>query len=68
MVRAAQGGPHTGLGRRSESLAARARHAAGFDEVEGAEANASFQDFLEVVERLASERRLSRQAYLARKP
>jgi SAM-dependent methyltransferase len=47
---------------------ARARHAAELDEVEGAEANANFQDFLEVVERLASERRLSRLAYLARKP
>jgi len=47
---------------------ARARHAAELDEVEGAEANADFQGFLEVVERLASERRLSRLAYLARKP
>jgi SAM-dependent methyltransferase len=47
---------------------ARARHSAELDEVEGAEANANFQDFLEVVERLADERRLSRLAYVARKP
>jgi SAM-dependent methyltransferase len=47
---------------------ARARHAADLDRVEGAEANARFQEFLGVVERLASERRLSRLAYLARKP
>jgi SAM-dependent methyltransferase len=47
---------------------ARARHAQELDKLEGAEANASFQDFLEVVERLASERRLSRLAYLALKP
>ena len=47
---------------------ARARHAGELDQVEGADANASFQGFLEVVERLASERRLSRFAYLARKP
>jgi SAM-dependent methyltransferase len=47
---------------------ARARHRGELDEVEGAEANANFQDFLEVVERLAAERRLSRLAYLARKP
>jgi hypothetical protein len=47
---------------------ARSRHATELAELEGAEANASFQEFLEVVERLASERRLSRLAYLARKP
>jgi len=46
---------------------ARARHAADLDQLEGAEANAKFQEFLAVVERLASERRLSRLAYLARK-
>jgi hypothetical protein len=40
---------------------ARARHAAELDEVEGAEANADFQDLL------ANEPRLSRLAYLARK-
>jgi SAM-dependent methyltransferase len=47
---------------------ARARHAAELDRLEGAEANARTQEFLGVVERLASERRLSRLAYLARKP
>jgi hypothetical protein len=47
---------------------ARARHAAELDEVESSEANADFQHFLEVVERLAAERRLSRLAYLAHKP
>jgi len=47
---------------------ARARHTADLDEIEGAEPNAKFQEFLSVVERLASERRLSRFAYLARKP
>jgi hypothetical protein len=47
---------------------ARARHAAELDEHEGSEANADFQHFLEVVERLAAERRLSRLAYLAHKP
>ena len=47
---------------------ARACHAADLDQIEGAEANARFQKFLGVVERLASERRLSRFAYLARKP
>jgi SAM-dependent methyltransferase len=46
---------------------ARARHTAELDQVEGAEANANFQGFLEVVERLADERRLSRLAYIARK-
>lgn len=47
---------------------ARARHAGDLDTIEGAEANASFQEFLGVVETLASERRLSRFAYIARKP
>lgn len=48
-------------------LRARARHAAELDEIEGAEANAGFQRFLGMVERLASERRLTRLAYVARK-
>jgi SAM-dependent methyltransferase len=47
---------------------ARSGHVADLDQIEGAEANAKFQQFLGVVERLASERRLSRVAYLARKP
>lgn len=47
---------------------ARARHSAELDRFEGADANADTQAFLGVVERLASERRLSRLAYLARKP
>jgi SAM-dependent methyltransferase len=47
---------------------ARARHQAELDEREGREANARFQEFLAVVERLASERRLSRLAFLARRP
>jgi SAM-dependent methyltransferase len=46
---------------------ARSRHAAELDRLEGAEANAAFQEFLAAVEQLASERRLSRLAYLARK-
>jgi SAM-dependent methyltransferase len=46
---------------------ARARHSAELDRFEGADANADTQAFLGVVERLASERRLSRLAYLARK-
>jgi SAM-dependent methyltransferase len=48
--------------------AARARHQAQLDEREGSEANARFQEFLEVVERLAAERRLSRLVFLARRP
>lgn len=48
--------------------AARAAHAADLDTHEGAEANASMQHFFEVVARLARERRLSRLAYVARKP
>lgn len=45
---------------------AHARHASELDEIEGADANRAFQEFLEVVERLASERRLTRLAYVAR--
>jgi SAM-dependent methyltransferase len=48
--------------------AARARRADDLDRVEGADANASFQLFLAVVETLARERRLSRLAYIAAKP
>ena len=44
---------------------ARARHAKELDEIEGPEANARYQDFLAMVERLAAERRLSRLAFLA---
>jgi SAM-dependent methyltransferase len=47
---------------------ARASHAADLDKVEGPDANVDFQNFLEVVERLAEERRLSRLAYVARRP
>jgi SAM-dependent methyltransferase len=47
---------------------ARARHQTELDEHEGREANARFQEFLAVVERLARERRLSRLAFLARTP
>jgi SAM-dependent methyltransferase len=47
---------------------ARDRHAAELDKIEGPEANARHQRFLGVVERLAGERRLSRFAYVARKP
>jgi hypothetical protein len=49
-------------------VAERARHEPQLDEIEGREANAGFQDFLGAVELLASERRLSRLAFLARKP
>ena len=48
--------------------AARARHESQLDQMEGRDTNARFQEFLGVVERLASERRLSRLAFLARKP
>ena len=48
--------------------AARAAHAGELDALEGADANASFQRFLHVVSTLARERRLSRLAYVARKP
>jgi len=47
---------------------AREQHRAELDEIEGREANEAFQDFLEVVETLARERRLSRIAILARRP
>ncbi len=45
--------------------AARARHVAELDEIEGAEQNATMQRFLATVSALARERRLSRLAYLA---
>jgi SAM-dependent methyltransferase len=48
--------------------AARGRRAAELDQVEGAEHNASTQRFLATVAMLARERRLSRFAYLARRP
>jgi SAM-dependent methyltransferase len=48
--------------------AARERRAAELDEIEGAEQNASTQRFLSTVAALARERRLSRFAYLARRP
>lgn len=47
---------------------ARAAHADELDSLEGAEENAAFQHFLETVSMLARERRLSRFAYVARKP
>jgi SAM-dependent methyltransferase len=47
---------------------ARKTLASELDEVEGPEANAAFQSFLEAAHRLAAERRLSRFAYSARKP
>ena len=46
-------------------VSARARHQAELDEIEGAEQNASTQQFLATVGRLARERRLSRLAYIA---
>ncbi len=48
--------------------AARERHSAELDEIEGAEANAATQRFLWTVATLARERRLSRFAYVARRP
>lgn len=48
--------------------AARHKAAAQLDEIEGAEANASFQQFLAAVHLLAGERRLSRISYSAIKP
>jgi hypothetical protein len=48
--------------------AARQRRAAELDRVEGAEQNASTQQFLYTVALLARERRLTRFAYLARRP
>jgi SAM-dependent methyltransferase len=47
---------------------AREHYRAELDGIEGDEANASFQRFLEVVETLAHERRLSRIAIVARRP
>lgn len=47
---------------------ARARHAADLDRIEGAQENAKTQEFLGAVEALASERRLSRLVYIARRP
>jgi SAM-dependent methyltransferase len=47
---------------------ARERFAEDLDRIEGTDANAAFQQFLEVVDRLARERRLSRPAYVATKP
>ena len=48
--------------------AARARHTDDLDRVEGPEDNAAFQHYLDVVDTVARERRLSRLAYLATKP
>ena len=48
--------------------AARERRAAELDQIEGAEQNASTQRFLSTVAMLARERRLSRFAYIARRP
>jgi cyclopropane fatty-acyl-phospholipid synthase-like methyltransferase len=47
---------------------ARARHKDELDRIEGADDNASFQHFLDIVATLARERRLSRFAYIATKP
>jgi cyclopropane fatty-acyl-phospholipid synthase-like methyltransferase len=49
-------------------VGARARRASELDRIEGAPQNAEMQKFLESVATLAHERRLSRFAYLARKP
>jgi SAM-dependent methyltransferase len=46
---------------------ARAAHAAELDELEGAQARADYDQYLRVVELLASERRLTRLAYIVRK-
>jgi cyclopropane fatty-acyl-phospholipid synthase-like methyltransferase len=48
--------------------AARQEVSTQLDELEGAEANATFQQFLSTVHTLAAERRLSRLAYSASKP
>jgi SAM-dependent methyltransferase len=48
--------------------AARERHASELDELEGAEQNARVQEFLLTVAALAREQRLSRLAYIARRP
>ena len=47
---------------------AREQHGSELDEIEGHDANAAFQRFLEVVETLARERRLSRIAIVAGRP
>jgi hypothetical protein len=47
---------------------ARERRAKELDRVEGAEQNASTQRFLSIVAILARERRLTRYAYIARRP
>jgi SAM-dependent methyltransferase len=47
---------------------AREQHGSELDEIEGHDANAAFQRFLEMVEMLARERRLSRIAIVARRP
>jgi hypothetical protein len=47
---------------------AREQHRSELDEIEGHDSNAAFQRFLEVVEMLARERRLSRIAIVARRP
>ena len=51
----------------SSWAAARTRHEAALVEVEGAEAFATFQRFLETVATLSTERRLSRWLYVARR-
>jgi len=48
--------------------AARGRLARELDASEGPDANSAFQDFLATVHRLATDRRLSRFAYTARRP
>ena len=52
----------------TDLAAARARHRQALDEIEGAEINAAYARFLEVVATLARERRLSRPAYIASRP
>jgi len=47
---------------------ARAAHRVELDQIEGAEARAGYDEYLRVVELLATERRLTRPAYIARKP
>lgn len=46
---------------------ARAGHAAELDELEGVQARANYDQYLRVVELLATERRMTRPAYVARK-
>ncbi len=48
--------------------AAREVHREDLDRIEGPEDSAAFQHFLDVVDTLARERRLSRLAYIAAKP